>query len=58
MQRVELFNTLGQCVLTHEVVQSEYAEISLVELPADVYLLRVLKDGGSFSVQKVVKSQR
>ena len=58
MQRVELFNTLGQCVLTHEVEQSEYAEISLAELPVGVYLLRVLKDGGSFSVQKVVKSQR
>ena len=58
MQRVELFNTLGQCVLTQVAENMDSTEISLADLPSGVYLLRVLTTDGAFSVQKVVKSRR
>jgi hypothetical protein len=55
MQSLELFNTLGQRVLTQMVENGASAEISLSNLPAGIYLLRVKKNGGEVSVQKVVK---
>jgi hypothetical protein len=58
MQRLELFNTMGQCVLTQVAEYVDSTEISLADLPSGVYLLRVLTTDGTFSVQKVVKSGR
>ena len=55
MQRLELFNTLGQRVLTQTVENGASAEISLANLPAGLYLLRVKMNSGEVSVQKVVK---
>ena len=56
MQRMELFNTLGQCVMTQNVEDGEYAEISLVDLPTGIYLLRVMMNDGTVSVQKVMRN--
>ena len=58
LQRVELFNTVGQCVLTQVTENLDATEISLADLPTGIYLLRVVMDGGSVSVQKVVKAGR
>ena len=58
MQRVELFNTVGQYVLTQVAENMDATEISLADLPSGVYLLRVLTTDGAFSVQKVVKAGR
>ena len=55
---MELFNTMGQRVLTQVADNDSFAEISLAELPSGVYLLRVVMKGGSVSVQKVVKAAR
>jgi len=55
MQSLELYNTLGQRVLTQTIENSEFAEISLANLPTGIYLLRVRMNGGEVSVQKVVK---
>jgi hypothetical protein len=42
-------------VLTQTIEKSEFAEISLANLPTGIYLLRVRMNGGEVSVQKVVK---
>ena len=55
MQSLELFNTLGQRVLTQTVENGASAEISLSNLPAGIYVLRVVMNGGAVSVKKVVK---
>jgi hypothetical protein len=55
MQHVELFNTLGQRVLTQMVENSAFAEITLGDLPTGIYVLRVVMNDGAVSVKKVVK---
>ena len=55
MQFVELFNTLGQRVLTQMAENSAFAEITLGDLPTGIYVLRVVMKGGAVSMQKVVK---
>ena len=58
MQRVELFNTMGQCVLNQIVDNSAGTEISLSGMSAGIYLLRVVMNGGCVRVQKVVKTTK
>lgn len=55
MQFVELFNTLGQRVLTQMAENSAFAEITLADLPTGIYVLRVVMNDGAVSVKKVVK---
>ena len=55
IQHVELFNTMGQCVLTQMVDNAANTEISLAGMPSGIYLLRVVTNNGSVSLTKVVK---
>ena len=55
IQHVELFNTMGQCVLTQMADNADNAEISLAGMPSGIYLLRVVTNDGSVSLTKVVK---
>ena len=55
MQFVELFNTLGQRVLTQMAENGALTEISLSNLPTGIYVLRVVLNDGAVNVQKVVK---
>jgi hypothetical protein len=55
IQYVELFNTMGQCVLTQMADNAANAEISLAGMPSGIYLLRVVTNDGSVSLTKVVK---
>ncbi|MCL2132329.1 MAG: T9SS type A sorting domain-containing protein [Lentimicrobiaceae bacterium] len=51
---IQLFNTLGQEVFrTHSTEESTV--VSVNSLPQGVYMLKVLREDGSFSVHKVVK---
>ena len=55
MQFVELFNALGQRVLTQMAENSAFAEITLADLPTGIYVLRVVMNDDAVSVKKVVK---
>ncbi|MCL2131251.1 MAG: leucine-rich repeat domain-containing protein [Lentimicrobiaceae bacterium] len=51
---IQLFNTLGQEVF-HTYSQEESTVVEVGSLPQGVYMLKVLREDGSFSVRKVVK---
>lgn len=55
MSRVELYNTVGQVVISESSVLDNRCELSLWHLPAGIYLLKAYTPSGSSSVQKVVK---
>ena len=55
LQQVELFNVMGQCLLTQMADNTANAEISLAGMPSGIYLLRVVTNNGSVSLTKVIK---
>lgn len=56
MKQVELFNALGQCVMSQVVDNDMSTEISLLDLPNGIYLVRVSMCNGETEVKKVTKN--
>ena len=56
MKYVELFNALGQCVMSQVADNDASTEISLLDLPDGIYLVRVLMNNGETEVRKVTKN--
>ncbi|MBQ2188105.1 MAG: T9SS type A sorting domain-containing protein [Bacteroidales bacterium] len=55
LQQVELFNTLGQCVLTKVADNESLTEVSIDGLPSGMYLLRITTNRGETEAKKVLK---
>ena len=56
MRRVEMFNSLGQLVLSTVVDDESYSEIMISDMPSGLYILRVVMNNGDIGVKKVVKA--
>ena len=56
MRRVEMFNSLGQLVLSTVVDDESYSEIMISDMPSGLYILRIVMNNGDIGVKKVVKA--
>lgn len=54
MQRVDLYDAMGR-LISHSHADSERITVSMVGMPAGLYLLKVMMKDGSVVVRKVVK---
>ncbi len=55
IQNVELYNAMGQLVLTEENPSTDRCTISISSLPAGIYVMYVTQSDGGVCVKKVVK---
>ena len=55
MVSVELYNALGQLIRTEKATTSNFCTMPLNSLSSGVYMLKIVSDDGSTSVQKFVK---
>ena len=50
---VQMFNTLGQCVIAQEIDNN--SEISIADLPNGIYLIRIEMGNGDVKTSKIIK---